>query len=73
MKRSNWDNDDYICRGHILNGTYDSLFDIHGDAKNAKELRDTLESKYIGEDASSKKFRVSDFNSYKMVDSRFVM
>nr|GEV34316.1 zinc finger, CCHC-type [Tanacetum cinerariifolium] len=24
-----WENDDYICRGHILNGMSDSLFDIY--------------------------------------------
>ncbi|GKD90290.1 hypothetical protein Tco_1365797 [Tanacetum coccineum] len=41
---SKWDNDDYICKGHILN-----------------------------EDSSSKKFLVSNFNNYKMVDSRPVM
>ncbi|KAL6559801.1 hypothetical protein OROGR_004918 [Orobanche gracilis] len=57
-KRSKWDNDDYICRGHILNGMSDSLFDIHCEAESAKDLWDTLESKYIAEDASSKKFLV---------------
>ena len=28
-KRLKWENDDYICRGHILNGMSDSLFDIY--------------------------------------------
>ncbi|CAM8878589.1 unnamed protein product [Rhodiola kirilowii] len=27
-KRSKWENDDYICRGHILNGMSDPLFDL---------------------------------------------
>nr|GEV06252.1 zinc finger, CCHC-type [Tanacetum cinerariifolium] len=39
----------------------------------AKELWDLLESKYMAEDFSSKKFLVSNFNNYKMVDSRPVM
>ncbi|GJZ28117.1 hypothetical protein Tco_0572764 [Tanacetum coccineum] len=43
-RRAKWENDDYICRGHILN-----------------------------EDASTKKFLVSNFNNYKMFDSRPVM
>ncbi|GJY39118.1 zinc finger, CCHC-type containing protein [Tanacetum coccineum] len=43
-RRAKWENDDYICRGYILN-----------------------------EDASSKKFLVSNFNNYKMVDFRPVM
>ncbi|KAL0409329.1 UNVERIFIED_CONTAM: Retrovirus-related Pol polyprotein from transposon TNT 1-94 [Sesamum radiatum] len=48
-RRSKWENDDYICRGHIL---------------NAKDM---------AEDASIKKFLVSDFNNYKMIDSRPIM
>nr|GEY17179.1 zinc finger, CCHC-type [Tanacetum cinerariifolium] len=68
-----WENDDYICRGHILNGMSDSLFDVYTNAESAKELWDSLESKYMAEDFSSKKFLVSNFNNYKMVDSRTVM
>ncbi|GJR49213.1 hypothetical protein Tco_1399734 [Tanacetum coccineum] len=69
-RRAKWENDDYICRGHILNGMSDSLFDIYQNVESAKELWDSLESKYMAEDASSKKFLVSNFNNYKMVDSR---
>ncbi|CAM8964964.1 unnamed protein product [Rhodiola kirilowii] len=69
-KRSKWENDDYICRGHILNGMSDPLFDLYQNVESAKELWDALEAKYMREDASSKKFLVSNFNSYKIVDSR---
>ncbi|KAG7547628.1 Zinc finger CCHC-type [Arabidopsis suecica] len=72
-KQLKWKNDDYICRGHILNGMSDSLFDVYQNVESAKELWDALESKYMAEDASSKKFLVSDFNNYKMSDSRPVM
>ncbi|XP_052624162.1 uncharacterized protein LOC128132138 [Lactuca sativa] len=72
-RRSKWENDDYICRGHILNGMSDSLFDIYQNFESAKELWYSLESKYMAEDASSKKFLVSNFMSYKMIDSRTVM
>ena len=72
-KRSKWENDDYICRGHILNGMSDSLFDIYQNVESAKELWDSLESKYMAEDASSNKFLVSNFFNYKMIDSRPVM
>ncbi|GJZ46349.1 hypothetical protein Tco_0593945, partial [Tanacetum coccineum] len=51
-RRAKWENDDYICRGHILNGMSDSLFDIYQNVKSAKELWDSLESKYMAEDAS---------------------
>ncbi|CAH9095117.1 unnamed protein product [Cuscuta europaea] len=72
-RRSKWENDDYICRGHILNGMSDTLFDIYQNVESAKELWNSPESKYIAEDASSKKFLVSDFYHYKMMDSRPVM
>ncbi|CAM8981511.1 unnamed protein product [Rhodiola kirilowii] len=72
-KRSKWENDDYICRGHILNGMSDPLFYLYQTVESTKELWDALEAKYMQEDASSKKFLVSNFNSYKMVDARPVM
>nr|GEW42456.1 zinc finger, CCHC-type [Tanacetum cinerariifolium] len=68
-----WENDDYICRGHILNGMSDYLFYVYTNVESAKELWDSLESKYMAEDSSSKKFLVSNFNNYKMVDYRPVM
>ncbi|KAG7594245.1 hypothetical protein ISN45_Aa01g030140 [Arabidopsis thaliana x Arabidopsis arenosa] len=72
-KQLKWENDDYICCGHILNGMSDSLFDVYQNVESAKELCDALELKYMAKDASSKKFLVSDFNSYKMSDARPVV
>ncbi|GJZ81425.1 zinc finger, CCHC-type containing protein [Tanacetum coccineum] len=69
-KRCKWDNDDHICRGHILNGMSDALFDVYQNVESAKELWDQLEAKYMADDTSSKKFLVSNFNNYIMVDSR---
>ncbi|GKA31838.1 zinc finger, CCHC-type containing protein [Tanacetum coccineum] len=36
--RAKWENDDYICRGHILKGMSDSLFDVYTNVESAKEL-----------------------------------
>ncbi|GJR05276.1 hypothetical protein Tco_0528260 [Tanacetum coccineum] len=72
-KRAKWDNDNYVCRGLILNGMSDSLFDIYQNVESSKELWDSLEAKYMAEDASSKKFLISNFTNYKMSDSRPVM
>ncbi|GKD54541.1 hypothetical protein Tco_1287928 [Tanacetum coccineum] len=72
-KRCKWNNDDYIRRGHILNDMSDALFDVYQNMESAKELWDQLAAKYMAEDTSSKKFLVSNFNNYKMVDSRSVM
>nr|GEY93502.1 zinc finger, CCHC-type [Tanacetum cinerariifolium] len=72
-KRVKWDNDDYVCRSLILNGMSDSLFDIYQNVESFKELWDSLEAKYMAEDASSKKFLISNFTNYKMADSRPVI
>ncbi|GJZ09284.1 zinc finger, CCHC-type containing protein [Tanacetum coccineum] len=45
--RAKWENDDYICRWHILNGMSDSLFDVYTNIESAKELWDSLKSKYM--------------------------
>ncbi|GJY38334.1 zinc finger, CCHC-type containing protein [Tanacetum coccineum] len=72
-KRAKWDNDDYVCRGLILNGVSDPLFDIYQNVESFKELWDYLEAKYMAEDASSKKFLVSNFTNYKMTYSILVL
>ncbi|GJX57625.1 hypothetical protein Tco_0287522 [Tanacetum coccineum] len=72
-RKAKWENDGYICKGHILNGMSNSLFDVYQNVESAKELWNSLKSKYMVEDDSSKKFLVSNFNNYKMVDSRPVM
>ncbi|GKD34904.1 hypothetical protein Tco_1250413 [Tanacetum coccineum] len=59
--RAKWENDDYICRGHILNGMSNSLFNVYTNVESAKELWDSLESKYMAEDSSSKKFLTGHF------------
>ncbi|GKG11815.1 hypothetical protein Tco_0346052, partial [Tanacetum coccineum] len=37
-KMAKWDNDDYVCRGLILNSMSDSLFDIYQNVESSKEL-----------------------------------
>ncbi|GKB66850.1 zinc finger, CCHC-type containing protein [Tanacetum coccineum] len=52
-KNAKWDNDDYVCRGLILNGKSDPLFDIYQNVESFKELWDSLDAKYMAEDAST--------------------
>ncbi|GJX98361.1 zinc finger, CCHC-type containing protein [Tanacetum coccineum] len=59
-RREKWENGDYICRGHILNGMADPLFDIYQNVESAKELWDSLESKHIAEDASKESLRAQE-------------
>nr|GEZ40915.1 hypothetical protein [Tanacetum cinerariifolium] len=67
----------YICRGHILNGMSDSLFDIYQNTESAKALWESLESKYMAEDASATKDGAKNFNNnnnkrkFKSSDDKF--
>ncbi|KAK3025808.1 hypothetical protein RJ639_040714 [Escallonia herrerae] len=65
-ERLRWDQDDEICRGHILNGMSNTLFDTYHTVKTAKELWNQFERRYITEDATSKrnslKHRKEDIN-----------
>nr|GEV63252.1 ankyrin repeat-containing domain, PGG domain protein [Tanacetum cinerariifolium] len=54
--KGKWENDDYICKGHKLNGMSDSLFDVYRNVESTKKLWDSFKSKYMENDASSKKF-----------------
>nr|GEW28818.1 zinc finger, CCHC-type [Tanacetum cinerariifolium] len=45
----------------------------YGNVETSKELWDTLETKYMAEDATSKKFLVSNFTNYKMTYLRPVL
>ncbi|KAK3038617.1 hypothetical protein RJ639_027280 [Escallonia herrerae] len=68
-----WNDDDYFYRNHILSGMTDSFFDQYSKkSKTAKELWDTLKSMYQAEEASSKKFLVSNYMDFKMSDDRHV-
>ena len=67
-ERIKWEMDDYICKGHILNALSDPLFDVYQNVETAKELWTILEAKYLSEDATSKKFLVSQFTRYNIVD-----
>ncbi|GMQ09660.1 hypothetical protein CsSME_00052946 [Camellia sinensis var. sinensis] len=40
--KTKWENDDYICRGHILNVLSDYLFNVYQYLETAKQLWDTL-------------------------------
>ena len=64
-ERQKWDNADYMCMGHILNGLSDGLFDTYQNEVTAKELWEKLDTRYMTEDVTSKKFLVSRFNNYQ--------
>ena len=61
-----------FAKSIFLNAFPDSLFDVYQNVETTKELRETLNNRYLTEDATSKKFLASHFMNYKMVDAKSV-
>ncbi|XP_077215670.1 uncharacterized protein LOC143850297 [Tasmannia lanceolata] len=72
-RRSKWEQDDYLCKGLILNAMTDELFDIYHSMESAGEVWTALEAKYLSENGGAKKFVVSHFLNYKMTDDKLVV
>ncbi|GKE62176.1 hypothetical protein Tco_1512543, partial [Tanacetum coccineum] len=52
-ERLKFDNDYFICRGHILNAMSDPLFYVYQNYSTAKELWNALEERYFTEDTTN--------------------
>ena len=45
-QRKKWEEDELICRGHILNTLLDHLYNLYTSMKSPKEIWNALEAKY---------------------------
>ena len=64
---------EYHCLNRILSALSDHLYEVYqSTTKMAKELWNTLEVEYGIDDAGIKRFAISNFNSYKMVNNKSV-
>ncbi|XP_074296561.1 uncharacterized protein LOC141626860 [Silene latifolia] len=63
-RKAKWENDDYICRGHILNGMSNTLFDMYQHVESSTLLWDQLEKRYMDEDATI--HIINRFSQYDM-------
>ncbi|KAK3016694.1 hypothetical protein RJ639_007099 [Escallonia herrerae] len=68
-----WKHSDFLCKNYILNGLDNALYNVYSPIVNEKALWESLERKYITEDAGLKKFIVGKFLDFKMVDSKTVI
>jgi hypothetical protein len=68
-----WEEDNYTCRGNILNTLTDPLFDMYAPKKFAKEIWEALENKYKTEDSGNKSYLVSNYFDFKMVDNKPIL
>ncbi|KAM1507442.1 hypothetical protein PS1_017067 [Malus domestica] len=67
-----WIENDFLAKNYILNGLTDDLYDYYSDYGTAKDLSEALQKKYDTEEAGDKKFAVSRYLKYQMVDDKFV-
>ncbi|KAK4404403.1 Retrovirus-related Pol polyprotein from transposon TNT 1-94 [Sesamum angolense] len=68
-----WTKRDQIGRGAILSALSNTLFDVYcSESYTAKSLWDELDRKYNTEEQGLKKYSVSKFMRYQIVEDRFV-
>ncbi|GJT93166.1 zinc finger, CCHC-type containing protein [Tanacetum coccineum] len=72
-RRNKWENDDYVCKGLILNGMPDPLFDIYQNFESSKELWNSFKAKYMAKDASSKKFTQHKINIDSVIQVSYII
>merc|ERR1712080_202498 len=67
-KRMKREEDELLCRGHILNTLSDRLYDLYTPLKSPKEIWDALEAKYITEKIGTDKFLTLQYFEFEMKD-----
>ncbi|KAK5811885.1 hypothetical protein PVK06_027267 [Gossypium arboreum] len=68
-----WEHSDFLCQNYILNWLSNALYEVYNVKKMTKELWTSLDRKYKIKDAEAKKFLVSKFLNFVMVDSKLVV
>ncbi|XP_022871952.1 uncharacterized protein LOC111391042 [Olea europaea var. sylvestris] len=58
-----WKHSNFLCKNYILNALDNTLYGVYSSKESAKELWNSLETKYKIEDARTKKF-IIDFKNY---------
>ncbi|KAL0285969.1 UNVERIFIED_CONTAM: hypothetical protein Scaly_2804600 [Sesamum calycinum] len=64
------DRDNKTVRGHLLNHMNNTLFDLFVNKKSEKEIWNTLETRYGGDDAGRKKYVVGKWLQFHMADDK---
>jgi len=60
--------DEFVCRGHILNTLSDHLYDLYMPITSPIEIWKALETKYNTEKQGSDKFLIMKYLEFKMED-----
>ncbi|XP_023880710.1 uncharacterized protein LOC111993088 [Quercus suber] len=68
-QRKKQEEDELICRGHILNTISERLYDLYTSMKSPKEIWNALEAKYKTKKVGTNKFIIQKYFDYKMLDN----
>ncbi|KAK3033411.1 hypothetical protein RJ639_032384 [Escallonia herrerae] len=71
--RKKCEEDELVCRGHILNALLDRLYDLFTSSKCPKEIWKALENKYNNEKKGADKFLTLKYFEFTMNDSESVL
>ncbi|KAK3011037.1 hypothetical protein RJ639_012658 [Escallonia herrerae] len=71
--RKKREEDELVCRGHILNALSDRLYDLFTSSKCPKEIWKALENKYNNEKQGADKFLTLKYFEFTMNDSESVL
>ncbi|PNX68547.1 hypothetical protein L195_g056228, partial [Trifolium pratense] len=67
-----WIDHDYVCKNYIINGLKDDLYDYYRTYNSARNVWEALSKKYDTEEVGVKKYAVSRYLKYQMVDERSI-
>ncbi|KAL0457742.1 UNVERIFIED_CONTAM: hypothetical protein Slati_0401400 [Sesamum latifolium] len=71
--KAKYEKDNKTVRDHLLNHMTNTLFDLFINQKSAKEIWNTLEMGYGGDDAGWKKYVVGKWLQFHMTDDKSIM
>ena len=72
-QRKKREEDELICRGHILNNLSNHLYDLYTSMKSPKEIWNALEAKYKTMKIGTNKFIIQKYFDYKILDNISVL
>ena len=72
-ERTKCQDDEFLCRGHILNTLSNRLYDLFTSVQSPREIWNALEFKYNNEKQGADKFIALQFFEFNMVDHILVL
>ncbi|KAK3028625.1 hypothetical protein RJ639_038398 [Escallonia herrerae] len=72
-ERKKREEDELLCRGHILNGLSDRLYDLFTEIRSARDIWSALDYKYKAEEEGTNKYLIAQYFDFVMVDDKPVL